>query len=112
MKTVPLSLATQEALNALTELYRQGKVFDKNKAVFRDSTLEAVISAAIENLGKDTKKYLNIKHDVEITGDLLFNMRAIVKTCGMCACDYTLWDSATGTCTYLGSVTVRGCTTA
>jgi hypothetical protein len=78
MKTVPLSLATQEALNALKELYRHGKVFDKNRAVYRDSALEAVISAAIENLGKDTKKFLNIKHDVEIAGDLLFNMRALV----------------------------------
>jgi hypothetical protein len=112
MKTVPLSVTTQEALSALKEMYKEGKVFDKNKAVYRNAELDTVISTAIENIGKDTKKFLNITHNVEITGDILFNMKAIVRTCGICVCDYTLWDSDAGTCTYIGSLVRPGCTTA
>ena len=112
MKTVPLSPATHEALNRLKDMYKEGKVYDKNKAVYRDEELETVISAVMGNIGKDTKNFLNITHNVEITGNLLFNMKALVGICGVCRCDYTLWDSDAGTCTYLGSVVRRGCTTA
>ncbi len=51
MKTIPQSDATREALKNLNELYRQGKVFGKDKAVLRDSKLEEVIRSVIEKRG-------------------------------------------------------------
>jgi len=109
MQTIPQSDATRKALNELKELNRKGKVFDKDKAVLRDAELEKVIHSVIENVGKDTKRYLNIQHQVEVSGDLLFNLRAIVRTCGLCFCDFTLYDDDAGTCTYLGSLRRPGC---
>jgi hypothetical protein len=112
VQSIPLSQASREALNALQEKYKEGKVFGKDTAVLRDPELEAVIRSVIEGVGKDTKKFLNKHHDVEITGDIMYNMKAIVRTCGLCVCDYTLWDSESGTCTYLGSIRTGNCITA
>jgi hypothetical protein len=112
MQTIPLSPATHEAIKALKERYKEGKVFGEHKAVIRDLELEDIINAVIANIGIDTKKFLNIRHDVEITGDLLHNMKAIVRTCGYCVCDYTLWDSDSGSCTYLGSRSNGNCSSA
>jgi hypothetical protein len=109
MQEVAVSQETQRYLDKLMELYRQGKVFAQDKSVLKDRELREIIDKVILHLGLDTKNHLNITHKVSVTGTLIHNMKFIVKSCAACSCDWVLYDTAAGTCSYLGTTHDDNC---